>query len=315
MKKIFFSAIWLTSILSYGQTITFEDPKFKAELLSITLTSTNYAYDLNNNRTVVDTNNDGEIQISEAENLSKLKIGNPYPELLISSTPEISYFRNLSALSISFSNITHLNLSNFPYLEYLYFSSSNIQEINATGSNALNSLNLSGTNQYTSLFDFLQTSANITSLELSRFENITSIDLSRFPQINNVSIDEMFNLESLNIENNINLKNLSLTDTRISALDFSSNPNLESLAMNDNNEFEHLNLSNNSNLKGIVLNSSPLVREIDLSNKLLLDHITLSDTGINTLNFENSPNIEYLGIARNQITTIDFRQIPNLKDG
>ena len=60
---------------NYSQIVSVPDINFKAKLLESSATN-NIAKDLNGNPVKIDQNNDGEIQISEAENISALSINN-----------------------------------------------------------------------------------------------------------------------------------------------------------------------------------------------------------------------------------------------
>ncbi len=73
MKKLYFLCLFFLINLAHAQIIEFTDVNFKNALLNIT-TSSQKAKDLSGSWTAVDTNNNGEIEVSEAENLSYLNV-------------------------------------------------------------------------------------------------------------------------------------------------------------------------------------------------------------------------------------------------
>ena len=83
MKKLYFLFFFAFSFLANAQIINIPDANFKAKLLEAS--SSNYiasTEDINNtggafNYTAIDTNNDGEIQVSEALAIKYLNVG-PY---------------------------------------------------------------------------------------------------------------------------------------------------------------------------------------------------------------------------------------------
>ena len=91
MKKLYFLLLFFTSII-HAQIVNIPDVNFKARLLD--KTNSAVAIDLLGKDTKVDANNDGEIQISEAQNLLSLNLS--YAN--ISSLEGISSFTNLIEL-------------------------------------------------------------------------------------------------------------------------------------------------------------------------------------------------------------------------
>ena len=73
-----------------GQTINFPDPVFKTKLLNGNIT-----FDSEQNTPIIiDTNEDGEIQISEAQVITKILI-NESNTLAVTDLSGIEYFTNL----------------------------------------------------------------------------------------------------------------------------------------------------------------------------------------------------------------------------
>ncbi|MBB6332075.1 hypothetical protein HNP24_003067 [Chryseobacterium sediminis] len=74
-KKVFLFAFLVVSLGMQAQVVNIPDNNFKAKLLSSSPSNT-VAKDLNGNYFSIDANGDGEIQQSEATNLSQLDISN-----------------------------------------------------------------------------------------------------------------------------------------------------------------------------------------------------------------------------------------------
>jgi hypothetical protein len=97
MTKKFLSIICLNCfVFSFSQSVNIPDIYFKTLLISIKAAD-HYAKDLDGNYTVVDLNNDGEIQYSEAENISYLSTA--YENKLVDLTG-IEAFQNLAELYV-----------------------------------------------------------------------------------------------------------------------------------------------------------------------------------------------------------------------
>lgn len=92
MKKIFIAVFVLGFAVSYGQIINFPDPNFKKALVSSLCVDTNNdgAGDED-----ADLNNDGEIQVSEAEEVKSLYIFGK----AIANLDGINYFKNSNCKS------------------------------------------------------------------------------------------------------------------------------------------------------------------------------------------------------------------------
>lgn len=89
-----------------AQTITIPDANFKAKLLQADVTNS-IAENSSNSSIKIDSNNDGEIQVVEVQNVHNLYIDNSN----ISDLTGISYFKNLYHLVCSYNNLSNLDLS------------------------------------------------------------------------------------------------------------------------------------------------------------------------------------------------------------
>lgn len=195
MKKITIYIVFtlFTFIQAKSQIITFTDPVFKTKLLSAT--SSNFVGG-NASATAIkiDTNNDGQIQVSEALNVVYLNV----PNSNISSLNGIEQFTNIKYLYCNNNLLTQLPISNLTQLRLL-----NCEH-----------------NQLT----------NLSSIQ--NLTQITDLDFS-FNQVTSVALQNLSNLSFLIAENNL-LTELDVCGTSVYRLYCANNPNLTSINLKNN---------------------------------------------------------------------------------
>ena len=139
MKKVYFLFFILLFSMFYSQVVHIPDANFKAKLLEANTTN-NIAQDLNGNPAKIDQNNDGEIQVSEAENISKISLNNRSisiiyyffvwnaPEITkdIYSLQGINSFKNLKILDCSYAKLSTLDFTNLSHLTEIYCNNNQI---------------------------------------------------------------------------------------------------------------------------------------------------------------------------------------------
>jgi hypothetical protein len=151
MKRIKELLLLVACILSFdvgfGQTVTIPDNNFKTALLLSSDTYPNrIARNLNGDFIAVDANSDGEIQVSEAEDISYLYI----PNLGINSMEGIEAFVNLDYLVCGNNNFSSLNISTLTELEEIQCSHTNLTEIDFSSNLKLETI-LMESNQLTTV--------------------------------------------------------------------------------------------------------------------------------------------------------------------
>ncbi len=160
MKKIYFLLIALSLFTTAkAQIVNIPDANFKAELLKSD-SSNQIARDLSEKYFKIDTNNDGEIQVSEARNVLILNVRWSY----ISSVAGIQSFVNLTYLYCENNQLTSLDVSALVNLRGLFCSSNQLTSIDLSNTNMLDvfmcddnnltSLIIKNTNQKNYFFDF-----------------------------------------------------------------------------------------------------------------------------------------------------------------
>ena len=257
MKNLFFLLLVIVSFSIEAQIVNIPDANFKAKLLESD-TDNFTAWNLSGNRFKVDANNDGEIQESEALQVSELKVISSS----ISNLTGIESFINLTSLNCSYNQITSLNfennvdltyldcsfnslldldVSNNINLERLFCQNNNISNLNVNNSVNLNFLNCADNNLST-----IDVSDNINLSNLNcENNNLTDLDVSNSTNLN-VLYCFNNNISTLNI-NNTNIYRLDCYNNNITALDISSNTNLYRLAC-QNNQLISLNIKNGNTM-------------------------------------------------------------------
>lgn len=196
-----------------AQIVNIPDAKFKSRLLQANTTNKLFAKDLNGNWTVVDTNLNGEIEVSEAENISYLDMSSydlPITvENSIKSFEGINSFKNIVSfvpgMNIGFTSISLNNLTKLVYLEISHTQS-------------LKTLDLAGTNNIEVLNIF---ASGIENLNVSTLPKLKSLNCDYNNLMTSLDTSSNTQLETLNISSS-GIKNLNIKNTKIQSVNFNS---------------------------------------------------------------------------------------------
>ncbi|WP_074407861.1 T9SS type A sorting domain-containing protein [Aquimarina megaterium] len=162
-EKLLTLGLFFIAVNSYSQIINFPDPNFK--------------YDLTHYSTSIDTNNDGEIDVTEAQNYhGNLFIGGGQD---ISDLTGIEFFVNISGLYMRSNLITELDLSNNLNIRVVQVDDNRISKINLGNNIVLEALYCS-------------------------FNELVDIDVSKYPVLSLVDCRNNPNLKTLDIANGNN---------------------------------------------------------------------------------------------------------------
>ncbi len=183
MKKIYFLVLALCFFgVGTAQIINFPDANFKAKLLSAS-SNNQVAQNLSGNYFRIDTNNNSQIEVSEALAVGYLDVGNS----LISDLTGITAFSNLTYLNCSHNTITTLDVNSLTNLTYLNCSS-----------NLLTSLLVNNLINLTYLNCF---SNRLASLSVNSLINLTYLNCSD-NGLPSLTVSSLINLTSLICNNN-----------------------------------------------------------------------------------------------------------------
>jgi len=238
---------------SNAQIVDIPDANFKYALVNFDCADLGNGY-----MEDVDINNDGEIQLSEAEEVLLLDVSSNN----IASIEGIQYFTILSWLSCNSNNLTNLNLSQNPNIYFLDCSYNLISDLDFS-----QNLNL----------DTLYCNNNV----LTSLENIQS------PFVRYLRCQEN-QIENLDISYITNLEHLSCYYNQILNLDLTQNPNL-TFSNIGGNQITDLDLSQNFNLEYFYCSANPLVN-LDVSQNPNLKALVLTNNLLINLNIQNGNN-------------------------
>ncbi|MFD0963030.1 T9SS type A sorting domain-containing protein [Pseudofulvibacter geojedonensis] len=245
----------------------------------------------------VDTNNDGEIQESEAELVLGLNVSSKN----IFDLNGIQEFINLEVLNCSSNSFYNLNLN----------SNLNLKKLTCVNSNNLSSINVSNN---LNIEELKCSNGNINNLiigqknSLRRIEceanNLVSFDISQLPNLNVLQCGAQ-QLNNLDVSNNIELIELGCGMTSLSSLDVTQNINLEVLDMSMC-QFSNIDLTQNTNLKELYFDNTS-ISNIDLSMNINLESIQCNYTQLSNLDLSQSVNLQSLSCNNSQLVLLNIK--------
>jgi hypothetical protein len=267
---LLFLSVFL-SVSLFGQNVYIPDANFKEVLI---------------NDNEINTNNDSEIQIIEAESfngtiecdyssiqdLTGIEAFSSITGLWCSNNEltsiNLASNTSLETLVLNTNQITNLDLSNNSELRILRFAHNLISNIDIGQNTALTEINCN-TNQ----LNIIDVSQNLNLIRLNCSHNqITNLDLS-----NNLMLEALQcgtnNLTSLDLNQNIELQVLHCSVNNLESLDLSQNVNLSFLYCN-NNLLNCLNIRNGNNMNisnnptHIILTNNPNLTCIEVDDVL-----------------------------------------------
>ena len=225
---------------SQSQVVNFPDVNFKNALL--------------NHNPVIDLNQNGSVEISEAHLVNVINVDDKN----IQNLSGLSNFINLEVFSCQNNSISTLNLSNLTQLISVY-----------SGYNNLNIITLN----------------NLPNLKVLYCENnlLSSIDLDPIPNLEWLVCNNN-QLSEINITNATNLTNLYCYSNNLTYLDLNNLSNLKYLLC-QNNYLSSLDLSNCNNLYWFWGHNNTLTDLNIKNNQLFSDNNNFSVSG--NLNLQN----------------------------
>ncbi|MBP8157569.1 MAG: T9SS type A sorting domain-containing protein [Flavobacterium sp.] len=258
MKKLYtLLVLILTVVTSNAQIVNIPDANFKSKLLQSD-TNNYIAKNLIGNYFKIDANSNGQIEVSEAQNVSHIDVYRYYNDPYIANLTGLSSFPNLKFFRCSNHSITNLNYSGLSNLEELYCDNNLLTTINLANYPNLKNFDC-GDNQLTSLslinlpnLELLYCYSNqLTGLNLSNLPTLKILDCNSNPfntldLSNNNALTYLgcsqLGLTSLNVSNLLNLEHLICLNNQLTQLDISGLTMLRDLQC-PNNMIEYIDLS------------------------------------------------------------------------
>lgn len=347
MKKIVLLLLF-TGMVN-AQIVTIPDVNFKQKLLTIQSVDTNGdgLVDVD-----ADANDDGEIQQSEADAVTRLFIENSN----ITDLTGIQNFVNLEVLDCSFNHLSSIDVSGLANLEDLT-TYGNVELVNLNASNCVNLLLLF-------LDDNFNYPTNLQTINISNCSSLTFLSVIE-SQLNNLNISGCFGLTDLTIYGGeltnldasglSNIENLECPNNNLSSIDVTGCTGLKYLLLYGNaltnlnlyefqnllevhvaaNNLINLNLTNCNNLNYLDIDNNPQLQTLDLqgctnlsfiftlesqltslnlSGLTSLNQVYADNANLSSINLNGCLNLEYVELLNNNLTAIDLTNLPALTD-
>jgi Leucine-rich repeat (LRR) protein len=321
---------YVLKVFDSSVVVNIPDPKFKARLLAASPTEL-IAMSSPNTWITLDANNDGEIQVTEALEVTYFRLSGflLQENQKINSLVGINAFTNLSRLDCSNNLLQSINVDSLVNLQYLACSFNNLSSLTLQNFSNLEELYCGG-NPLSNLS--LQSIPNLkildcgetllTSLDVTQFNNLIILDC-RNSLITNLNVTGLANLQTLNCLFNqlttLNLAGLNslgamdVSNNQITSISLQQAPNLGEITLN-NNQLTSLDVNGlnyvlilrcNNNLF-TTLDIEPLtdIQEFRCSENSLLETIFTKNGIAEFIWAANCPNLEYICADETQIQGI-----------
>ena len=305
MKKnvLFNMALLCIGSLS-AQTVSVPDANLMQKFTTVTCAS--YAENPEVFGNYVDANGDGQIQTSEALNVTGLDIStsafNTSGDIV--SLEGLQYFTNLKKLYVTGNQIANLDLTPFVNLQVLKCDHNNLAALEISNLAQLNFVNCS-------------------------FNSMTNLELNNLPQLKTLySVVNELSTLSLNLPA---LESLQLDSNQLTQLSLENLPALKDFQASHNqfatvvlqpaaSTLEYVNMSFNP-LTSLDLSAMATLRTLLVTNTSI-ETIDCSETAINKLVCFDSPNLTYINVQNNLLSSGDgdmldfpfeFANLPSLE--
>lgn len=294
MKKLYaLLTVAFCTFTTQAQIVTIPDPVFKAKLLD--------------QSPAVDTNGDGEIQLTEAQATTRLD----FYHCNFENTIGLETFTNLESLSFGdyCSIATPVNLSTLTHLKSLGITKSGLPPVDLSG---LSELEVISVGYSSPTFVNLTAAVSLNRMYYYSSSDIGALDLSHCTNLETFSAVSSGGATSINLEGCVNLKRFSLTgqNSALTSLDLSDLVNLRQFSLGRSSVTE-LDFSNTPLLESLGVYASELT-SLDLSNLPLLKTLNCASNHLTSLDVSNNVNLETLSAYDNQLHEIDLTNLHKL---
>lgn len=287
-----------------AQNISFTNANLKSLLLQSS-SSNNIAKDLSGNPVKIDTDNNGQISNTEAQNISELYISN----VNITNVSSLQYFPNLTKLTISHLNLTAFDATTFSKLKYLDCSNNNITNLNIWSIPLLIETLIANNN------------IHLNDIRLNNLKKLSYLDISNNNDAHTVNFQQNTNLEYLDISGlsyynlalngiaNTVLKTLKANGCSLSKLPLTSSPILENIYCSQNN-LTIINTQSFPNLKILQCNNNQLSKVYFILNSKIID-LYLQNNNLTSLDLSTLPELINVAVFNNPLTNINSKNGSN----
>lgn len=322
----------IISTFCNAQTVTIPDVNFKNAL------STSLCVDADLNGTYesdADTNNDGQIQLTEASVIQRLRIsGKNISDLTgiqsftnlkkilcnsnVLTTIDFSANLNLQQIDCSSNNFVSLTINGLSFLDTLkVYPSTSLQNLTVTNNPLLTTLTLgSDFGSISSLVNLNCSHNALTSLSVFNngypFTNLTTVNCS-YNQLTTLPLNSA--ITNLNISNNL-FTTFTISKPNLTTLNVSNN-NLTTLDVYDCGNLSSLQYSGNPNLNVLgITNTNITTLSVHDFNNLQTLNCGFNNSGVGTpltsLEIYNLPSLINFNCGGSTITDLVIANFPNL---
>ncbi|MCF1420062.1 T9SS type A sorting domain-containing protein [Mangrovimonas futianensis] len=326
----------LFSLSVQSQIINFPDQTFKDQLLASS-PSNQIAKNLSGSWFQIDANSDGEIQESEALEVSYISVSGYTTEVnnsILNDITGIEYFTNLTHLTCSPHEISYVDLSQNTSLTYLDFSEPlsstlnwyTLNELDVTNCSNLAYLDISG-NGLESID--LSQNVNLTTLKAS-YNAFMELDISQteineffiqgnslpYTFIGNEELEVFANsfgkLGHLDVSLCSDLLSIFLEDVGIHSINLGYHPLLTWIYLSVSSNFSEIDLSAFPNLENFNLeeyweeDDFFVLTHLDFSDNFQLQDISISSSSLESVNLKNGISEETIDIYNYSSSSLNF---------
>lgn len=296
MKKLYFLFFLVFGLNASAQIVNIPDANFKGKLLQASPTN-GIAQGATGN-IKIDTNNDGQIQVSEALTVHQLNVaGYPFANMI-----GIEEFTNLKRLICFNCSLTgSLNLSQNINLERLDCYVNNLTSLILPQSTSLTELNCYGND-----LNNLDVSQNTALIFLNCNGNLlTNIDVTQ-----NIALTQFYcegnQFTDLDITQNTALLTLTCTSNQITNLNVTQNTALECLFC-QYNQLTTIDITQNVALLSLNC-SGNLLTNLDVTQNTALTNLQCNNNQLTSLDLTQNTVLTFLDCSYNQLTSLDLTQ-------
>ncbi|MDP9957057.1 Leucine-rich repeat (LRR) protein [Epilithonimonas hungarica] len=298
IKKLFFWLVFL-SLGMQAQNVSFADAKFKQALIGGINANNNFVvcYDQNGTNILVDQNDDGEIQMSEAALVYRIDFR------------QVSNYTTLEGINsfVNLESIYYINDSSYSH------SHGKIGSINLDGLGNFKTFNLSG--------------CDIEKVSVKNCPNVLEIRSAYTDSYNGASSYNMQgNTQELIVQNCPQVKTIAWTGNNLGSANITNCPNLTHLELRGNSlvtfdasqftNLDYFDVSNNQQTNGSIFgepNNNPSLTSLNVNGLSKLKYLNVSNQLLTSLNLAQMSFLEILNCKNNKITnTLDISQSSRL---
>lgn len=301
MKNKILGFLFLLSASAYAQTINFTNAALKEQLLLAG--DFNIAQDLAGNWMTIDTNENNEIEVSEAQQVSVLLIGGSG----ITNLQGLENFSELRTFSLVGSGLASINLTGMPHLINLEITESpSLASVNTSSLATLLNLTCRESPLMASLV--LPPGNILQSLYLNDCA-LTSINLANRTNLINLSVDNN-PMASINVSGCTSLASISCMGTLVTSLNLSGLTSLTAFRAEGNWNLETLNLSGCTALQELpdsyFFNNAENIVSMDFSGCTGLTSFYITGASLETIDLSGCNAITSVDVHGANLSSLDL---------